>query len=352
MVLDMNKRKSFVILLISILLSTSFYGCSSSDSTAQTTDSTPNVENTVSTETIDSVETDAESSQEAFGISDESIPESGETDPQNMIPASNENDEGMSSNINSEETVPASPAILGNEETDIVYEESADEDDGVTPTMRNSINMLNYMTSLTQQINEQKGNQLFLETAYNSFDNLFPNSVDIKTQAQITSLMDTVQGYRMISVKRDRLKYIYEQNRAQALRQAIPNPIGLLSAVQSGSTLKIAASVLYMAVDSATSYQAATSQADLQFIKEGWELDDAESNELHESTKNALNYMYDMVRDYDIPGDYALNKGAVDNFVSWSGKPDSQLERKISWFETNQDTYSQFGPYWLEITEA
>ena len=168
-------------MLISILLSTSFYGCSSSDSTAQTTDSTPNVENTVSTETIDSVETDAESSQEAFGISDESIPESDETDPQNMIPASNENDEGMSSNINSEETVPASPAILGNEETDIVYEESADEDDGVTPTMRNSINMLNYMTSLTQQINEQKGNQLFLETAYNSFDNLFPNSVDIKT---------------------------------------------------------------------------------------------------------------------------------------------------------------------------
>ena len=351
MVLDMNKRKSFVILLISILLSTSFYGCSSSDSTAQTTDSTPNVEDTVSTETIDSVETDAESSQEAFGISDESIPESGETDPQNMIPASNENDEGMSSNINSEQTVPASPAILGNEETDIVYEESADEDDGVTPTMRNSINMLNYMTSLTQQINEQKGNQLFLETAYNSFDNLFPNSVDIKTQAQITSLMDTVQGYRMISVKRDRLKYIYEQNRAQALRQAIPNPIGLLSAVQSGSTLKIAASVLYMAVDSATSYQAATSQADLQFIKEGWELDDAESNELHESTKNALNYMYDMVRDYDIPGDYALNKGAVDNFVSWSGKPDSQLERKISWFETNQDTYSQFGPYWLEMAK-
>ena len=153
----------------------------------------------------------------------------------------------------------------------------------------------------------------------------------------------------MISVKRERIQYIYEQNRAQALRSAIPNPIGLLSAVSSKDPIKIAASVLYMAIDSANSYQSASSQADLQFIKEGWELDDAESNELHNSTKNALNYMYNMVRDYDIAGDYALSKESVEDFVTWSGKPDTQLERKISWFETNQKTYSEFGPYWLEL---
>ena len=92
----------------------------------------------------------------------------------------------------------------------------------------------------------------------------------------------------MISVKRDRLVYIYEQNRAQAMRQAIPNPLGLLRAVQSGSLLKAAVSVLYMAVDAKTSYDSATSQAYLQFIQEGWELDDAESAALHESTKAAL----------------------------------------------------------------
>ena len=155
----------------------------------------------------------------------------------------------------------------------------------------------------------------------------------------------------MISVKRERIQYIYEQNRAQALRSAIPNPIGLLSAVSSKDPIKIAASVLYMAIDSANSYQSASSQADLQFIKEGWELDDAESNELHNSTKNALNYMYNMVRDYDIAGDYALSKESVEDFVTWSGKPDTQLERKISWFETNQKTYSEFGPYWLELAK-
>ncbi|WP_155829435.1 hypothetical protein [Butyrivibrio sp. XPD2002] len=250
-------------------------------------------------------------------------------------------------------------ASKANSDEDFVVEvattnDSATDDDessSLTPTQRNSINMLNYMTSLTQQVNANKGDQIFLESAYNSFDNLYPNSVDTKTQAQISSMMDTIENYRMITVKRKRLEYIHEQQRAQAMRQAVPNPIGLLSAVQSGSLLKATASVLYMAIDSATNYQNATSQADMQFLKDGWELDDSEAAELHNSTKNALSYMFDMVRAYDLPGDYALNKGAVEDFVSWSSKPDSQLVRKISWLETNQSTYAEFGPYWLELAK-
>lgn len=222
-------------------------------------------------------------------------------------------------------------------------------DDGLTDEKRNSINMLNYMLMISQKVNVDRKNQLALESAYDSFDNLYPNSVDRNTQAQITSLMDTIQGYRMISVKRARLEYIYEQNQAQAYRKAIPNPMGLLSAVQSGSKIKMAAAVLYMVVDSATSYETARSQADLDFLKDGWELDDAESEELHNSTKNSMNYMFDMVRTYDIPGDYALSKTAIEDFVAWSSKPDSQLDRKIMWFEDNERTYAAFGPYWLEL---
>ena len=225
-----------------------------------------------------------------------------------------------------------------------------DEEEVLSDTQRNSVNMLNYMTVLTQKINQSPNNQVFLENAYSSLKNdLYPNAVDNKTQAQSTSLLDTINGYRMLSVKRDRLEYIYEQNKAQALRQAIPNPMGLLSAVQSGSTLKAAASILYMAVDAKSSYDAASSQADLQFLKDGWELDDQTADELHNSTKNALNYMYNMVRDYDLPGDYALNDESVEAFVSWTAK--ENLVSKISWLESNQKTYEQFGPYWLELVK-
>ena len=98
-------------------------------------------------------------------------------------------------------------------------EEEIPEDD-LSPTQRNSINMLNYMSTLTQKVNESSGNQMLLEELYSSLvSDMYPNAVDTKTQAQITSLMDTIANYQMITEKRDRLEYIYEQNRAQALRQ-------------------------------------------------------------------------------------------------------------------------------------
>ena len=229
---------------------------------------------------------------------------------------------------------------------------SGTDDSELSATQMNTINMLNYMRALTQQINQQKNNQLFLESAYESFDNLYPNSVDTNTQAEVTDLMGTIQNYRMIAVKRDRLQFLYEQSQAQALRSAIPSPMAILNVVQSGNPLKAAVSVLYLAVDSKNSYDAAKSQADLQFIKDGWELDDQEAEQLHNSTVNALNYMYNMVRQYDLPGDYALSKESIEDFITWRSKPDSQRSRKITWLEGHKGTYEKFGPYWLALAEC
>ena len=352
-----SKRRRRAATIISVLMALSIAGCNSGGTNA--TDPVYNsskTENTAATEATvpaDNSEVVSGDEKEFQGVNDAEESSTAIEDidsAQDSLKSEKMENDDFKDN-NSENVITEATNEKTEESAQVNNGNLKERDDGLTPTMRNSINMLNHMTSLTQRVNEEKGNQLFLESAYNSFDNLYPNSVDTKTQAQITSLMDTIQGYRMISVKRARLEYIYEQNRAQALRKAIPNPIGLLSAVSSGDPLKLAASVLYMAIDSANSYQAATSQADLQFIKDGWELDDEESNELHNSTKNALNYMYNMVRDYDIVGDYALSKEAVEDFVAWSSKPDSQLERKISWFETNQKTYSEFGSYWLELAK-
>lgn len=221
----------------------------------------------------------------------------------------------------------------------------------LTTTQRNSINMLNYITVLTQAINESSGSRVYLESAQSSLlNNIYPNAVDTKTQSQINNLWRTIDGYRMIAVKRDRLEYIYEQNTAQALRQAIPNPLGLLSAVQSGSLLKSAVSVLYMAVDAKTSYDAASTQVDLQHLQNGWELEDTEATELSNSQLNLLNYMLDMVRDNDFPGEYALTTDAVTDFVKWSNE--TNLTRKINWLETNEETYCEFRTYWLELARS
>ena len=222
---NQSVARKAALLITTVLMVASLAGCSSKTSDTdgvvkvEATDSAnyPDVSISTNMPTAEIVETTASPSPDAEIAS--SLVEQGE--------------------INDVEDV-ALP-VTGIDESEEVEEE---EIPSLTPTQLNTVNMLNYMTALTQNVTEERKNQLFLETAYNSFDNLYPNSVDAKTQAQITSLMDTINDYRMISVKRQRLEFIYEQNRAQALRKAIPNPMGLLSVVQSGSLLKAAASHL------------------------------------------------------------------------------------------------------------
>lgn len=252
-----------------------------------------------------------------------------------------------------------------NFETPIITDESAPslpKDSPETPSVAekaedldalqiNSIAMLNYLTVLTQEISSSSGSRLYLEEAYSSLiNNTFPNSVNTWTESEIEDLLDVLEDFRMISVKRDRLQYIYEHNKAQSLRSAIPNPVSILNAVQSGDSLKIALSVLYIAVDSYSSYAAFNEQNDLQYLQDGWALDDEEAAKLHGMRRNTFSYMLNMVREYNLPGDLALNEAAVEDFVEWKNK--TNVVSRIHILEQNESTYEALGAYWLILAQS
>ena len=216
---------------------------------------------------------------------------------------------------------------------------------------RNAVAMLNYITVLTQDINASKNSRLYMEEAYTSLiNNTYPNAVDSRTQSQLSGLLDIMEKYRMIDVKRERLQYIYEQNQAQAIREAIPNPMGLLSAVHSFQPGKLAASIVYMAVDSVSSYMSYNTGTDLQYLKDGWMLDDEEATALHDSRKGTFTYMLSMVRDKSLPGDMTLTENAVEEFVKW--KNNDNVVARIQFLESNQKTYAAYGGYWLVLAES
>lgn len=224
-------------------------------------------------------------------------------------------------------------------------------DSELSNEQRNAISMLNYITVLTRDINASKNSRLYMEQAYSRLiNNTYPNAVDGLTLSQLTGLLDTMENYRMIAVKRDRLQFIYEQNQAKAMRAAVPNPLGLLSAIQSGNKAKLAAAIVYMAVDSITSYTSYTQETDLQYIKDGWALDDEEATTLHNSRKSTFSYMIEMVRDYNLPGDLTLTEKTVDEFVKW--KNDSNVVARIQFLESNKATYQNYGGYWLLLAES
>lgn len=221
----------------------------------------------------------------------------------------------------------------------------------LTAEQKNAIAMLNYITVLTQDINKSKNSKVYMENAYsNLVNNIYPNSVDDRTLDQLQGLLDTMERYRMIDVKRERLQEVYEQSKALKLRSAIPNPLGLLSSVNSITLAGIVVSGLYMAIDSKSNYSAFNSKAEKDLLEQGWALDDAADKELHERRKSAFTYMIKMVNEYGLPGDSALTEEAVEDLVSW--KANKNVVARIQFLEENQETYKDYGGYWLTLADS
>lgn len=215
----------------------------------------------------------------------------------------------------------------------------------------NSIAWLNYLAMLSQEINSSKNSKLYLEEAYASLiNNTNPANVNELTESHLVSLLDSIEKYRMIAVKRERLKYIYEQNKAKAIKAAVPNPVALLSTAHSFDLKGLVTSISYMAVDSYSSYTAYNTELDQEYLKDGWELDDEEAANLHDSRKRAFTYMIDIVRQDNLPGELALNESAITKFVECKNNPNTH--QQIQFLESERDTYKSFGSYWLLLAEC
>lgn len=215
----------------------------------------------------------------------------------------------------------------------------------------NYVAMLNYIALVNNEINVSSNNKIFLDEVYSSLmNNTAPHSIDDRTQIQFNDMLHTIDKYRMLDVKRERLQYIYEQNQAQALRDAVPNPIGLLSGASAFRLSSLIASVVYMAVDSKASYESATADADMQYLKDGWELDDEETKALNQNQEQLFNYMVDMAHKSGMPDKYALANDTIKEYVQY--KNNSNVSRKITYLETNQSTYEKFGDYWLTLADS
>lgn len=221
----------------------------------------------------------------------------------------------------------------------------------LTAEQSNAIAMLNFITVLTQEINASKNSRLYLEDAYSTLiNNTYPNAVDSRTLSQLTGLLDTMEDYRMVDVQRDRLQFLYEQKQAELIRSLIPDPRNVLNVVLSQPPIQLAATIANTAIDAYSSYNAASEGLALDYLQDGWALDDEEAKILHESRKGTFTYMVSMVSDYDLPGELTLTEKTVEEFVKW--KNSGNNTGRIQFLESNQGTYQSFGGYWLTLADS
>ena len=214
----------------------------------------------------------------------------------------------------------------------------------------NSIVMLNYLSVLTENIMLSPNNRLILENSYSTlYNNIFPNSVDKETQTQITNLMRTINSLEMNDTKRNRIQYLYDQGQAQAMRSAIPSPMAILNVVQSDNPLKAIISVASLSLNSYAGYQSAVSAAEFQFLQSNWEIEDNEKRYLDNARIDAFNYLMDIVRDNELPGELSLNANVIDAFLE--KKNSDNVYRNLQFLETNQETYKAYYGYWLFLAD-
>ncbi|MCF0133528.1 MAG: hypothetical protein HUJ72_06655, partial [Blautia sp.] len=158
------------------------------------------------------------------------------------------------------------------------------------------------------------------------------------------------KAYLNISTKRERLQFIYNQEKAAAIRNAVPNPLAILSVSNSLDWKKLALTVAYTAVDSYNNYKKAGESADLAFIMSGWELDDEEKDTVMKNRDRAFDYMVDMVQEYNLDGLKTLNEKAIERFAEICATENAS--ERIKLLKAEEGKYSLLGNYWLQLADA
>lgn len=216
---------------------------------------------------------------------------------------------------------------------------------------RNSFSMMYYLAITAEEIRTSKDNRLILEDIYTSLLNdINPGAVDEITQDHLKNLRDIIKSYLNISTKRERLQFIYNQEKAAEMRSAVPNPLAILSISNAMNWKELALSVAYTAVDSYNNYKRAGESADMAFIMSGWELDDEEKDTVMKNRDRAFDYMVDLVQEYELDGLKTLNEKAIEKFAEISAI--ANASERIKLLRAEEATYSLLGNYWLELADA
>lgn len=215
----------------------------------------------------------------------------------------------------------------------------------------NSFSMMYYLAITAEDIYTSKNNRLKLDDIYTSLLNdINPGSVDDTTQKHLQSLRDVIKDFINVSYKRERLQFIYNQQKAEAIRSAVPNPLAVLSLTNALDWKKLAMNVVYTAVDSYTSYKNANESADTAFLMSGWDLDDEERAAVQKNRERAFDYMVDMVQEYGLDGRLTLNEKAIQKFTEICAI--ESVPEKIRRLTSEEETYSLLGNYWLELADC
>lgn len=247
-------------------------------------------------------------------------------------------------------TEPVAQTIQPTQQTEPTL--APDPIDLLTDHQRDVIAMYNHLAVVTHEINENDNGRIYLEEVYSALvGNTNPESVDDRASAYLLDLLDAIEAYRLNDVKRERIQYLYDENKANLLMKAVPQAASSITSGISSAVASNPVGLANAAIGTVASYpQKSMEQLEQEYLKDGWELDDGQKEILHESRKAIFQYLLDAVQNDEIPGNMVLSEAAVKDFVSW--KNEDNVHQRIRFFETEVETYKYYAGYWQELASC
>ena len=218
-----------------------------------------------------------------------------------------------------------------------------------------SVEMLNYVTTLSHRIKENKVDRFELGKIKDEiYGNIDKTLIDESTLTQFNNLIDSIDQFVLIQRQRERIQYLSEQNKAQAMKNAIPNPVYLLSYVQSANPIKAIVSITAGLASSYLNYSAEKAQGEIALLQQNWELDDKEYTTFENIRLTAFNYMVNIIHEYNMKNEMGLTENAISKFSDLSNE--KNLQRRINDL-LNSDLAplyqnANYGPYYILLSSS
>lgn len=217
-----------------------------------------------------------------------------------------------------------------------------------------SISMLHHLATETNLVIQSKGsnNRLYLDKIYDSIINNYdPSRINETTQRYVTQLLTQIENLRVIAIQRDRMEMIFDSKRAQALKSAVPSPLSVVGlSYMIRDPLKLMINLGAMAATSMINYSSSIENTNLEFLQQGWELDDSENAQIHALNMQIFNYTIDVTREGRLKKSDTLSQKAISDFVAY--KLDQTIPRRLASLKGGSELYKTYPAYWLELANT
>jgi len=222
--------------------------------------------------------------------------------------------------------------------------------DDLSDLQKNALATHDFIMDLTNRINKHHNNKLFLEEMKETiYGNINKKYIGDSDGVIFVQLLNAINQFQLDQTKRERLQYLCETEKANVIHTVIPNPLGLLSSINSDSIIKGLVSAVYMTIDSIDSYKNAVSEIELKYLQDNWTLADDETETFNTNLTNAFQFELKSYGDYGYDPNLALDSPDIENFYQIKTEGSG---RRIDRLTQNQDVYQYWGPYWLLLAQS